>query len=217
MASVAAYIDGFNLYFGMKNKFGRQHLWLDVVELARHLRPNDQLVKVRYFTAIVKNEPAAADNQGTYLDALKAGHAALLEVHLGRFKDRRLSNCRRCKQPYRCSCPRTYKGFEEKETDVALGATMVADAALGIGDTTLLISADTDLIPALKQVRRIDPDRKIYLAMPPGHSTPGRHLSAIPGSKHFYINGPALRQSQLPRTIVDPRSGQTYRRPTKWS
>ena len=63
MATVAAYIDGFNLYYGMKKKYGRKFLWLDVVDLAGRLRPNDELAKVRYFTAIVKNGPAAAQRQ----------------------------------------------------------------------------------------------------------------------------------------------------------
>ena len=32
MPRVAAYIDGFNLYYGMKSRFGRRYMWLDVVE-----------------------------------------------------------------------------------------------------------------------------------------------------------------------------------------
>lgn len=72
MASIAAYIDGFNLYFGMKRKYGRKHLWLDLVELIRQLRPDDRLTKVTYFSAIVKNEPAAAENQINYIKAANA-------------------------------------------------------------------------------------------------------------------------------------------------
>jgi len=29
MASVAACIDGFNLYYGMKSKYRRKYMWLD--------------------------------------------------------------------------------------------------------------------------------------------------------------------------------------------
>ena len=47
MAAVAVYIDGFNLYYGMKNKYGRRYHWLDVVHLARRLRPRDDVVVVR--------------------------------------------------------------------------------------------------------------------------------------------------------------------------
>ncbi|WP_412542099.1 NYN domain-containing protein [Longispora sp. K20-0274] len=217
MATVAVYIDGFNLYFGMKAKFGRKHLWLDVVELARQLRPNDQVVVVRYFTAIVKNEPAAAQNQQDYLDALSAHNGALFELNLGRFKDRTIRGCYRCGSPYTCICGRPFKSYEEKETDVALGVTMVADAALGLADTTLLISADTDLVPALATVRRVKPQQAIILAMPPGNSRPSRRLTQIGGLGYFSINEPALRRSQLPQTVTDQSTGNTYVRPAKWS
>jgi hypothetical protein len=41
---VAAYIDGFNLYFGIREK-GRRHLWLDLERLVHSLlKPHQQLV-----------------------------------------------------------------------------------------------------------------------------------------------------------------------------
>ena len=54
---VAAYIDGFNLYFGVR-QHGRRYLWLDLEQLVQSLlRPRQQLVAVRYFTARVRNDP----------------------------------------------------------------------------------------------------------------------------------------------------------------
>jgi hypothetical protein len=217
VAKVAAYIDGFNLYYGMKKKYGRKHLWLDVVELIRHLRPDDEIAVVRYFTAIVKNDAAAADNQHQYIDAMKARNTSLLDVRLGRFKDRNIGVCRRCGQPYRCLCGRDYRSWEEKETDVALGAMMVADAAIGKADITLLISADTDLAPALVAVRLVAPAQRIYLAMPPGNTRPSSHLTSVGNIGNFFINGPTLRGAQLPDVVVAPGGGATYRRPAKWS
>ncbi|GAB7006462.1 hypothetical protein JCM18899A_39350 [Nocardioides sp. AN3] len=35
MSSLIVYVDGFNLYHGLKDQFGRRMLWLDLVELAR--------------------------------------------------------------------------------------------------------------------------------------------------------------------------------------
>ncbi|WP_153040540.1 hypothetical protein [Actinoplanes sp. TFC3] len=102
MATVAPYVDGFNLYYGMKSKYGRKRLWLDVVELIRTLRPNDDVAVVHYFTAVVKNEQAAADNQDHYIEALKSVNGSKVDVHLGRFKTRTIGACRRCGQPYIC-------------------------------------------------------------------------------------------------------------------
>jgi hypothetical protein len=131
VGTVAAYIDGFNLYYGMKSMYRRKYMWLDVVELVRRLRPGDQVVVVRYFTAIVKNEPAAAANQTTYLDALNAHNGTLVDTRVGRFKVKTIGRCKVCRQDFLCNCPTTYQSFEEKETDVALGVAMVEDAALG--------------------------------------------------------------------------------------
>ncbi|WP_176737797.1 NYN domain-containing protein [Micromonospora inyonensis] len=217
MTTLAAYIDGFNLYYGMKNKYGRKHMWLDVIELVRQLRPKDDVKRVRYFSAIVKGEPAAAQNQLDYIEALKTRNGVLLDVHLGRFKDRTIRDCRRCGQPYTCRCGRTFTSFEEKGTDVALGAMMVADAALGVADTTLLISADTDLIPALVAVRHVSPQQRIYLAMPPGNTRASRYQAAIGGLVAFPIAETALRRAQLPAIVAHSTTGRSYTRPAKWS
>lgn len=39
MSELIVYVDGFNLYHGMKAKFGRRLLWLDLVTLSTRLRP----------------------------------------------------------------------------------------------------------------------------------------------------------------------------------
>ena len=54
---VAAYIDGFNLYYGLRSKGWRRYYWLDLHRLVeRLLRPGQQLVAVRYFTTRVVPE-----------------------------------------------------------------------------------------------------------------------------------------------------------------
>ena len=68
---VAAYIDGFNLYHGLHVE-GRRHLWLDLEGLVRSLlKPGQQLVGVRYFTARVRNNPSSEQRQTMYLKALQ--------------------------------------------------------------------------------------------------------------------------------------------------
>jgi uncharacterized LabA/DUF88 family protein len=211
---VAAYIDGFNLYYGMKSRFGRRYMWLDVVEMIRQLRPSDDVGVVRYFTAIVRDEPLAAANQTTYLRALKARNGAHLDIHVGRFKQRTIGRCKVCRQDYLCACPTTYVSYEEKETDVALGVAMVEDAARGIGEMTVLVSADSDLIPAIEATKRIDATRPIYLAMPPSRA---RGASRFQGIGIFGVSKPALRAAQMPDVVTDPATGLSYVRPAKWS
>lgn len=92
---------------------------------------------------------------------------------------------------------------------------MVADAALRIADTTLLISADTDLAPALATVRRVNPDQRIYLAMPPGN-TKSSHLTSIGDLGQFFIREQVLRDAQLPNIVTDPATGLSHNRPARW-
>lgn len=213
MASVTAYIDGFNLYYGVKSKFGHRYLWLDLVELIRRLRPSDDIVAVRYFTAVVKGEPAAAANQIEYLEPLQAHCGSKLDIQRGWFKPRSIGPCRLCGQHYACGCPRRFRSYEEKETDVALGAAMVEDAAAGHGDLTLLVSADSDFAPAVRSIKRLRPMRPVLLAMPPGNLRPHKRFANV---GHFNINETTLRHSQLPISVPDPSTGRTRTRPAKW-
>jgi hypothetical protein len=84
MATVIAYVDGFNLYHGLHDKYGRRYLWLDLQHLVQRVRPSDQILAVRYFTAKVKDDPAALARQRTYLAALNARSSAV-EVIRGRY------------------------------------------------------------------------------------------------------------------------------------
>jgi hypothetical protein len=75
MTRVVAYIDGFNLYFGLKAGYGRRYHWLDLQVLVTSLlQPGQELRAVLYFTARVKNDADAALRQSTYLDALSLFH-----------------------------------------------------------------------------------------------------------------------------------------------
>ena len=69
-----AYVDGFNLYYGLKSKGWQRYYWLDVRHLAENLlRPGQSLEAVRYFTARIRpqpNDPGKPARQDTYLQAL---------------------------------------------------------------------------------------------------------------------------------------------------
>jgi len=91
---VAAYIDGYNLYHGVRQN-GRRYLWLDLEGLVRSLlKPEQRLVAVRYFTARRRHDPPAEHRQQTYLNAL-AAHSSVLEIKYGRFQEKP-RRCRSC-------------------------------------------------------------------------------------------------------------------------
>jgi hypothetical protein len=77
-------IDGFNLYYGCLK--GTPHRWLDLEALVRRLLPNDDVRKIRYFTARVSarsNDDRGPVSQSTYLRALAT--LPKVSVHLGHF------------------------------------------------------------------------------------------------------------------------------------
>nr|VFK14734.1 MAG: hypothetical protein BECKLPF1236A_GA0070988_101121 [Candidatus Kentron sp. LPFa]VFK30424.1 MAG: hypothetical protein BECKLPF1236C_GA0070990_101102 [Candidatus Kentron sp. LPFa] len=103
------YIDGYNLYYGLRDAYGGRYKWLDLQSLSRSfLKSNMELVGVKYFTAITKASNSHK-RQAIYLKALEA-YCDKLDIILGRF----LSKIKRCR-----TCGAEYPSYEEKKTIVA--------------------------------------------------------------------------------------------------
>jgi uncharacterized LabA/DUF88 family protein len=187
---VAAYIDGFNLYHGLHEE-GRRYLWLDLEGLVRSLlKPGQQLVAVRYFTARVRNNPGSEQRQTMYLKAL-AAHSSILNIHYGRFQEKSMK-CRKC--------AKSWTTYEEKESDVALAVSVVADGFKGLFDTALVVSADSDMAPAIRELRASKPGIRVIAALPPNRNS--NDLRALCDAA-FPIGAAKIRQSQLPETVMD--------------
>lgn len=124
MASVIAYVDGFNLYHGLHQAYGRRYLWLDLQRLVQRVRPHDQILAVRYFTAEVKDDPDKLARQRTYLATLMA-HCTKVEVVLGRYQTKKMT---------RRQCGSAWTSHEEKETDVNIAVALVAPFTLAVAD-----------------------------------------------------------------------------------
>jgi uncharacterized LabA/DUF88 family protein len=204
VATVIAYVDGFNLYHGLHARYGRRYLWLDLEHLIRRIRPHDRIVAVRYFTALVRDDPAALARQQTYLHALKARSGRSVDVVLGRYQ----SKTQTCRQ-----CGNVWTSYEEKETDVNVAVSLVSDAAASASDIALIVSADSDLCPAIRTARSLNPRRGMIAAFPPRRSS-FEIRSLIRGA--FTIAAADLRNSLLPDVVTDRATGRSYKRPGKW-
>lgn len=195
MSRVAVYIDGFNLFYGLRAKGWRRYYWLDVRLLAENLlRPDQSLALVRYFTARVSAEPDDPDKpkrQSTYLDAL----ATLPDVtlHYGYFM------------------PRQDGGYEEKMTDVNIAVELVCDAHADAFDTAILISGDGDLTSAVQAVQERY-GKRVIVAFPPSRRS-NALLRIATGITS--IGADTLRGSQLP-AVVAGESGRPIGRPPDW-
>ena len=202
---VIAYIDGFNLYFGLRSSGFRRFYWLDLPRLARSLLKEDQdLVWTHYFTTrirVAKGNSSDAKRQTDYLDVLATLDS--LSIHYGHYLPKPLE-CRSCKQ--------TWTAFEEKMTDVNIAVQLLADAYDNKFDVALLLSADSDLTTPVGFVRERFPGKTVVVAQPPGRNS--LHLCRI-ASHSFTIGEAKFRQSQLPESVATA-SGFVIQRPNYW-
>ena len=214
MERIITYIDGFNLYYGMREAGFNRFYWLDPVKLAiTLLKPEQTLVGVKYFTAriigarigdpekIAKDREAKRGRQNTYLEAL-----ATLDK-LQRFEGHFLFK--------RVWCP-TCKGNtlrpEEKMTDVRIATEMLGDAFDDNFDAVLLVSGDSDLVPPVRKILERFPSKRVIVASPPKRVSAALN-SASTGN--FVISRRTLSKSQLPERITR-RDGYVIERPVEW-
>lgn len=206
---VAVYVDGFNLYYrGLK---GTPFKWLDLAKLAQHfLRPDENLVMIKYFTADVSprsGDPDAPARQETYLRALRT--IPCLSIHKGRFLPK-------TKMRPLVDDPDHFVAIhdtEEKGSDVNLAAHLVHDAHLDVFDTALVISQDTDLCEPMRIVNR-ELGKTLGVIWLESSSPGKRHRMVSNFIKH--ANPSILRRSQFPDVVIG-RGGLKIVKPQKWA
>ena len=148
------YIDGFNLYFSLKNT---KYKWLNIESLVKKVLDSSlhNIIKIKYFTAVsIKRN--SAQKQDVYLRALST--LENVDIILGRHKKRQVKG-RLIK--YNQELNREYVAnetvkilkFEEKETDVNIASHIVYDSCKENISSIVLLSNDTDLKTPLEIVK----------------------------------------------------------------
>lgn len=200
---VIVYIDGYNLYYGMRTAFGRRYQWLDLQALAESLlRPGMTLISVKYFTAISKGAADSRQRQQIYLKALES-HCDKLEIYYGHFL-RKKKQCR--------SCGVRHTFFEEKKTDVNIACQILNDTHLNRCDCAYIVSGDSDLVPPLQIVKENHPNKHTFVAHPPRRKSVDLCETA---NAWFAISKHKLTLSQLPESLVS-QHGNRLTRPPEW-
>lgn len=206
MKRVTVYVDGFNLYYGLRSKGWHRYQWLDLVQLAHLLlKPDQVLQQVHYFTSRIRasaHNMADVRGQNLYLDALAT--RAHLSCHFGHY----LEKPRQCR-----SCGARWMDYEEKMTDVNIAVQLLSDAHADRFDTALLISADSDLTAPLRQLRSHFADKRLIAVFPPN-----RRSFELGQAAHgsFTLGEANLRRAQLPDTLVRS-DGFALQRPLAWA
>lgn len=203
---IIAYIDGFNLYYGLKSKGWKRYLWLNIQLLIENLiKPNSQLVYTKYFTSRVSatvREPNKPKRQSLYIDALST--LRNFEIYYGHY----LIGGTRCPK-----CSYVKSSPSEKMTDVNISVEMMTDAFQDKFDVAFLISGDSDLYRPVLRIQELFPEKKVVVAFPPKRTS--KHLCKT-ASAHFTIGRKKFAQSLFSNEIVTP-GGFVLKKPPSWS
>lgn len=157
MKKTIAYIDGFNLYFGMRQKGWKKYYWLNLWKMCNSLLISDQvLIRVKYFTSRIKKPNDKRKRQDAYVKALQL--TPKIDVFFGKYETIKIE----CKQ---CKFINDYT--HEKMSDVQLATQFLGDAALNRFDVAILVSGDRDIVPAIEIVKNDYPNKRIVTAFPP--------------------------------------------------
>ncbi len=198
---VIVYIDGFNLYFGMREAGLDNCRWLDVKKMINKLlQSNQTLVKIKYFTSRVSNNPDKQKRQATYIDALES---IGVEIFYGNYQDGS-QECNRCGHIWRTA--------KEKMTDVNIATSMLVDGFKDEYDMAMLVSGDSDLVPPIKAVHANFNKKRVLVAFPPK-----RHNSSIVlvAKGSLTIGRKTLVDSQFDE-VVKSKTGYNLKVPTSW-
>ncbi len=211
---VTAYIDGFNLYYGLRDKGWRKYYWLNVSLLVQSLlKPTQRVSRIKYFTARIssgdENTPswlkekmeAKRRRQVAFLEAL--GTLENVKIYEGHFLGKTFT----CRQ-----CSRVWHTHEEKMTDVCIATELVMDAFCDVFDTALIVSADSDLVPPIKAVRGKFKEKRIVVVFPPARTSDRLKREA---NAYFTIGEAKLKKSVFPDE-VRKSDGYILQRPGKW-
>ena len=202
------YVDGFNLYYGAVR--GTAYKWLNVQKLCQLLLPKNQIVKIKYFTALVTARPNDVDQpnrQQIYLRALRT--IPNLDIILGHFLEHEIM------MPVANSIPGGQKYVkviktEEKGSDVNIAAHIINDGYKGNYEVAVILSNDSDLVEPIKIVRQELKLPVIVLNPIPAH--PSHELQKF-ATFMKPIRKKVLSASQFPIKMKD-RTGNFHKPPT---
>ncbi len=202
MQKIITYVDGFNLYFGLKEKGWKRYYWLNLVALAKSLlKPGQTLLKVKYFTSRISIPPEKAKRQNEFIEALET--LPELSIYYGKYQ----TNDVTCTK-----CGHVMLKPNEKMTDVNIAVEMLADAFLDSFDVAILISADSDLTGPIRHIRKLFPAKQVIIAFPPSRFS--YELTKVANAT-FPIGRKKFAESIFPDQVTKT-DGHNLKRPDRW-
>ena len=109
-------------------------------------------------------------------------------------------------------CNRDYRSQEEKQTDVNIAIHLFRSAIRDMHDIAVIVSGDSDHIPAIQAVKELYPNKQVRVAIPIGRRAD--ELTTV--IDHFmWIKEKQLRTCMLD-DVIDMGDGKKIVRPPTW-
>lgn len=170
MARYCVYIDGYNVYHALHDDINsdlkiphtpnygyRKYKWLNYRQLASAtIGPKDTIAEIYYFTAFAKWRSGSFRRHKKYIKALRSEQ---IKIVRGRFMKKHVL-CH--------NCEKLFLTHEEKGTDVNIALQILQDAIDDLYDRAIIISSDSDLLPAIEAVHKCVPDKEVGVMFPIG-------------------------------------------------
>lgn len=150
------FVDGFNLYHSIQDTPAfHKYKWLNLQKLSMlFMKSNEELVDILYFSALAHWNSQKVAKHTTYIRALRTVGVKTILSEFKR-KDRRCTEC-----------GKVYKTFEEKQTDTHIAIQLFQKAVKDEYDKAIIMSGDSDLMPAVEALHSIFPKKEIYFIFP---------------------------------------------------
>ena len=202
---VIVYVDGFNFYYGLRSeRRWKKYYWLDVVSFfEKFMKPDQELVAVKYFSARPANNPGKNSRQYSFFQANKENPK--FNLILGNYIPKDII----C---YKCG--NVIHTHEEKETDARIVTQIIADAYENHCDIAIVVSADSDMIPAIEIAKNIG--QKVFIYFPPNHYS--SNLAALANGNPIMLMRyeSRFRQCLLPDVVHLSAANYDLVIPQKW-
>ena len=201
---VIVYVDGFNFYYGLKGDLKwKRYYWLDIVKFfEKFMKPDQELIKVKYFSARPDNQEKNARQYAFFQANMENSRFQLI---LGKYLKKKIT----------CfNCGNIINTYEEKESDVRIATQIVSDSYEKNCDIAIVVSADSDMIPSVELAKQAG--QKVFIYFPPNHYS--SNLAALANGHPIQLSKyeSRFRQGLLPDVVHLKEKNYDLSIPEKW-
>ncbi len=203
---VYGFVDGFNLYHALQ-KFEptdpvrdpdryQKYKWLCLTSLFKRFigAHTEELVGVEYFTAF-PNWPNSNAKKLRHQQYVAAQRQMGVNITLGEFRSKPVDCQATCRRPFLVNV--------EKQTDTNIALSLISFADRF--DKAILLTGDSDQVPAIKLLKRLYPEKKVAVLVPIGRGA--KELQQV-CDENFKMTENHLAASQLPNPLFIMRDGK---------